>query len=335
MKILVTGGAGFIGAAACSRFLDLGHDVVAVDNLNDYYDPALKADRLKLIGNRDGFRFEKLDISDAEALENLFGNEHFDIVVNLAAQAGVRYSIENPHSYVNSNVEGFLNVLESSRKHGVKHLLYASSSSVYGLNGKVPFTERDGVDHPVSIYAATKRENELMAHVYSHMYGLPVTGLRFFTVYGPWGRPDMSPYLFIDAILHGRKIKVFNNGDMWRDFTYVDDIVEGLVRVAFIIPEGNTEWDNVKADPATSTAPYRIYNIGSQHPVKLMDYIRCIENAVGHEALKEYLPMQPGDVYQTYADSSELARVTGFTPSTSLQAGIDRTVAWFREYYGI
>ena len=268
-------------------------------------------------------------------MQMLFANGRFDIVVNLAAQAGVRYSITNPQAYIASNVDGFINILEGCRHNGIKHLVYASSSSVYGLNGKVPFSEHDGIAHPVSLYAATKKSNELMAHAYSKLYNIPTTGLRFFTVYGPWGRPDMSPFLFIDAILHDRPIKVFNNGDMLRDFTYIDDIVEGVVRIVDVIPEGNAVWDETHPDPATSPAPYRIYNIGNQQPTKLMDYIKCIEKATGREAAKVFLPMQPGDVYQTYADSSALGEATGFKPCTRLQDGIDRTVAWFKQFYNL
>ena len=280
------------------------------------------------------YRFIRMNLEDTNAMAMLFANEEFDVVINLAAQAGVRYSIQNPHAYIESNVDGFINVLEGCRNNNVKHLVYASSSSVYGLNGKVPFSEHDSIAHPVSLYAATKKSNELMAHAYSKLYNLPTTGLRFFTVYGPWGRPDMSPFLFMDAILHDRAIKVFNNGDMLRDFTYIDDIVEGVVRVAEIIPVANMEWDERHPDPATSIAPYRIYNIGNSHPTKLLDYIRCIEKAIGREAKKDFLPMQPGDVYQTYADSSALAEITGFRPCTPLQDGINRTVEWFKRYFG-
>jgi UDP-glucuronate 4-epimerase len=272
-------------------------------------------------------------LEEAEPLQELMAQEHFDAVIHLAAQAGVRYSIEHPQSYMDSNLQGFLNVLEGCRRHPVRHLVYASSSSVYGLNGKVPFSEHDAIAHPVSLYAATKKANELMAHTYAHLYGIPVTGLRFFTVYGPWGRPDMSPFLFMDAILHDRPIRVYNNGDMWRDFTYIDDIVEGVVRILEVIPTGNAAWNAEQPDPASSPAPYRIYNIGNQHPTRLMDYIATIERASGREAQKEYLPMQPGDVYQTYADSSALAAATGFRPQTTLQEGIERTVAWFKQYY--
>ena len=279
-------------------------------------------------------------LEDRESIENLFATEGFDAVVNLAAQAGVRYSITNPRAYIESNIDGFINILEGCRHNKIKHLVYASSSSVYGLNGKVPFSEHDSstedqVDNPVSLYAATKKSNELMAHAYSNLYKLPVTGLRFFTVYGPSGRPDMSPFLFADAILHDRPIKVFNNGDMLRDFTYIDDIVEGVVRIIDVIPTGIENWDDITADPANSSAPYRIYNIGNSQPVKLMDFISEIERAAGKEAKKEFLPMQPGDVYQTFADSSALAESTGFKPCTSLRTGIEKTVEWFRNYYKI
>lgn len=350
MKILVTGAAGFIGCALCHRLLDRGNDVVGLDNINDYYDPELKYARLNTLGiakedvqwykfsqsaEYPHFSFIRMNLEDTHAMQMLFANGGFDIVINLGAQAGVRYSITNPLAYVESNVDGFINILEGCRHNKVKHLVYASSSSVYGLNGKVPFSEHDSIAHPVSLYAATKKSNELMAHAYSKLYNLPTTGLRFFTVYGPWGRPDMSPFLFMDAILHDRAIKVFNNGDMFRDFTYIDDIVEGVVRICDVIPQGNPDWDEKNPDPATSPAPYRVYNIGNQHPTRLMDYIACIENAIGREAKKDFLPMQPGDVYQTYADSSALGEATGFKPATPLQQGIDRTVAWFKEYFKI
>lgn len=359
MKILVTGAAGFIGSAVIQRLYANNSrvEVIGLDNINDYYDPALKFGRLAECGikstNIDGpytindfpwykfvkssrwetYRFIRMNLEDTKAMAMLFANENFDIVINLAAQAGVRYSIQNPYAYIESNIDGFINVLEGCRNNKVKHLVYASSSSVYGLNGKTPFSEHDSVAHPVSLYAATKKSNELMAHAYSKLYDLPTTGLRFFTVYGPWGRPDMSPFLFIDAILHNRPIKVFNNGNMLRDFTYIDDIVEGVVRVSEIIPRGNSKWNEEYPDPATSTAPYRVYNIGNSHPIKLMDYISCIETAIGRKAQKEFLPMQAGDVYQTYADSSALADATGFRPSTPLQTGIDKTVEWFRCFY--
>ena len=350
MKVLVTGAAGFIGAAVCRRLLDSGVSVVGLDNINDYYDPELKYGRLACLGidRKDidwykfagsstdrSFSFIRMNLEDQQALQMLFANGDFDVVVNLAAQAGVRYSIENPQAYISSNVDGFINILECCRHNKVKHLVYASSSSVYGLNGKVPFSEHDSIAHPVSLYAATKKSNELMAHAYSKLYNIPTTGLRFFTVYGPWGRPDMSPFLFMDAILHDRSIKVFNNGDMLRDFTYIDDIVEGVTRIINVIPTPNPDWDECHPDPATSPAPYRIYNIGNQQPTRLMDYITCIEKAIGREAKKEYLPMQPGDVYQTFADSSALGDAIGFRPSTPLQSGIDRTVAWFRNFYSL
>ncbi len=352
MNILVTGAAGFIGSYVVRRFAERGDTVTGLDNINDYYDPALKFARLAeagidpkeaenwykfVVSGKYGglYRFIRMNLEDTDAMKMLFANGNFDAVVNLGAQAGVRYSITNPRAYIESNVDGFINVLEGCRDNGVKHLVYASSSSVYGLNGKVPFSEHDGIAHPVSLYAATKKSNELMAHCYSQLYGIPTTGLRFFTVYGPWGRPDMSPFLFMDAILHDRPIKVFNNGDMWRDFTYIDDIVEGIVRITSVIPEGNPEWDSVTADPAMSSAPYRIYNIGNSQPTRLMDYIKFIENAAGREAKKEFLPMQQGDVYQTYADSSALAEATGFKPDTPLQSGIDRTVAWFKQFYNL
>lgn len=352
-KILVTGAAGFIGAAVVKRLLANKSEVeiVGLDNINDYYDPKLKFGRLAECGivvtesrsefpwykfitsdKWENYRFIRMNLEDTNAISMLFANQNFDIVINLAAQAGVRYSIRNPKAYIESNIDGFINVLEGCRHNKVKHLVYASSSSVYGMNGKVPFSEHDGIAHPVSLYAATKKSNELMAHAYSKLYNLPTTGLRFFTVYGPWGRPDMSPYLFIDAILHERPIKIFNNGDMLRDFTYIDDIVEGVVRISKIIPAGNPDWDEQIHDPATSPAPYRIYNIGNSQPTRLMDYITCIENAVGKEAKKEFLPMQLGDVYQTYADSDALAEATGFKPNTSLQDGITLTVEWFRDH---
>lgn len=352
MKILVTGAAGFIGSFVVKRFVERGDIVIGLDNINDYYDPSLKFARLAEAGIAQEeaenwyrctestiygelYRFIRMNLEDRQAMQMIFANGRFDAVVNLGAQAGVRYSITNPQAYIESNIDGFINILEGCRHNGVKHLVYASSSSVYGLNGKVPFSEHDGIAHPVSLYAATKKSNELMAHAYSKLYGLPTTGLRFFTVYGPWGRPDMSPFLFIDAILHDRPLKVFNNGDMWRDFTYIDDIVEGIVRITDVIPERNPSWNEKNPDPATSSAPYRVYNIGNSQPTRLMDYIKCIEAAIGREAKKEFLPMQPGDVYQTYADSSALADATGFKPDTALQTGIDRTVAWFKQFYNL
>lgn len=348
MKILVTGAAGFIGSAVAQRFLKDGHTVVGLDNINDYYDTGLKFGRLALLGIYEGdvewnkpiasntfphFSFIRMNLEDSELAGKMFAENRFDIVVHLAAQPGVRYSISNPQAYIKSNIDAFLSVLEGCRRNSIRHLVFASSSSVYGLNDKTPFSEHDGTAHPVSLYAATKKSNELMAHTYAHLYGLPVTGLRFFTVYGPWGRPDMSPFLFIDGIIHGKPIKVFNNGDMLRDFTYIDDIVEGIVRIAEVIPRPTPDWDSREADPATSSAPYRIYNIGNQHPTKLLDYISCIEQTLGKEADKQFLPMQPGDVYRTYADSSALAKATGFTPSTKLADGIKKTVEWFKDFY--
>lgn len=309
MKILVTGAAGFIGSYVCKYLLSRGDEVVGLDNINSYYDINLKYGRLLTLGIEENavnwylfvesnvyekFRFIRMNLEDKQAMQMLFANERFDKVVNLAAQAGVRYSIENPYAYVESNIDGFLNVLEGCRHYRVKHLIYASSSSVYGLNGKVPFSENDSVAHPVSLYAATKKSNELMAHTYSHLYAIPTTGLRFFTVYGPWGRPDMSPFLFASAILNNRPIKVFNNGDMLRDFTYIDDIVEGVLRVIDHVPEPNLNWNDQNPEPSSSKAPYKIYNIGNSHPVKLMDFIEAIEKAIGHPADKIYFPMQPG-----------------------------------------
>lgn len=350
MKILVTGAAGFIGAAVSKRLLERGDEVVGLDNINSYYDVSLKYGRLGELGVSEGdavwnkfatssrypgFSFVRMNLEERESMRALFENGGFDAVVGLGAQAGVRYSIENPQAYIESNIVGFMNVLEGCRHTKVGHLVYASSSSVYGLNGSVPFSEHDSIAHPVSLYAATKKSNELMAHAYSHLYSLPVTGLRFFTVYGPWGRPDMSPFLFADAILNGRPIKVFNGGDMLRDFTYIDDIVEGVVRVIDRIPSGNPDWCPENPDPAESSAPYRLYNIGNSSPVKLMDFISAIEEACGVEAEKIYLPMQPGDVYQTYADTSALERDTGFRPATPLKEGIAKTVEWFRRFYGL
>ena len=350
MNILVTGAAGFIGSAVVERLVKDGNRVVGIDNINDYYDPILKLARLNALGigpeaeewekpvkstKWENFKFVRIDIRDKEPVTQLFIRGEFEVVIHLAAQPGVRYSITHPQDYIENNVNGFLNILEGCRQTHVKHLVFASSSSVYGLNGKTPFSESDSAVHPVSLYAATKKSNELMAHAYSCIYGLPVTGLRFFTVYGPWGRPDMSPFLFIDGIINGKPIKVFNNGDMLRDFTYIDDIVNSVTRIINVVPEENKEWDSQNPDPASSSAPYRIYNVGNQNPTKLLDYVSALEKELGKEALKELEPMQAGDVYQTYADSSALAEATGFTPNTSLEDGIHNTVEWFRNYYGV
>jgi UDP-glucuronate 4-epimerase len=332
MKTLVTGAAGFIGMTAALRLLARGDEVVGLDNLNDYYSVQLKMDRLARLQAHARFRFVKMDVADREGMARLFAEEGFERVIHLAAQAGVRYSIQNPHAYVDSNLVGFINVLEGCRHARVPQLTYASSSSVYGGNTRMPFSEHDSVDHPVSLYAATKKANELMAHTYSHLYGLPTTGLRYFTVYGPWGRPDMSPWLFTSAILEGRTIDVFNHGDMMRDFTYIDDIADGTVRVLDRIPQGNPRFDHTHPDPATSHAPYRIYNLGNHPPVRLMDFIGIIEKALGQEAKKNFLPMQDGDVQATYADVDDLIRDTGFKPATSLEYGIGKWVEWYRGY---
>ncbi|MDY0164868.1 NAD-dependent epimerase [Desulfobotulus sp.] len=333
MKILVTGAAGFIGMHLAKRLLETGEEVVGIDNLNDYYAVSLKEDRLKQLEGFINFRFIRMDLADRPAMEALFAEEKFDKVVNLAAQAGVRYSLQNPHAYVNSNVVGFLNVLEGCRHHKVKHLVYASSSSVYGSNSHMPFSEQDNVDHPVSLYAATKKSNELMAHTYSHLYGLPTTGLRFFTVYGPWGRPDMAPSLFASAMMEDRPIRVFNEGRMQRDFTYIDDIVEGVVRIMDVPATPAPTFDRNRPDPAISDAPFRVYNIGNHEPVELMTFIQIMEKAMGREAKKEMLPMQPGDVLATWADIDALHGVAGFKPYTPLEEGVGKFVAWFTQYH--
>jgi UDP-glucuronate 4-epimerase len=331
--VLVTGAAGFIGYHLCERLLRDGCRVVGVDNLNDYYDPRLKQARLKRLQEKPGFAFEKLDIADRVAMPDLFARTKPAAVVNLAAQAGVRYSLENPHAYIDANIAGFTNILEGCRHHGVRHLVYASSSSVYGANTRMPFSVHHNVDHPVSLYAATKKANELMAHTYSHLFGLPTTGLRFFTVYGPWGRPDMALFLFTRAILAGEPIKVFNHGRMRRDFTFIDDIVEGVRRVIDRVPEGDAAWSGDTPDPGTSRAPYRIYNIGNDNPVELTHMIACLERALGRTAEKTMLPIQPGDVPASWADVDDLQRDVGFRPNTSIEDGIARFVAWYRDVW--
>ena len=333
MKYLVTGAAGFIGMHVSLSLLERGDCVVGFDNLNPYYSVALKQSRLNRLTEKSNFHFEEGDLADRERLPELFAKEKFDFVINLAAQAGVRYSLTNPHAYVDSNLVGFVNVLEACRHHEVKHLTYASSSSVYGANTEMPFSIHDNVDHPLSLYAATKKANELMAHTYSHLYQLPTTGLRFFTVYGPWGRPDMALWLFTKAILAGDSIDIFNNGQMRRDFTYIDDIVQGIIRVSDRIPSGNPDWSGNQPDPASSRAPYRIYNIGNNQPVELMHLIETLERNLGTTAVKNFLPMQPGDVPATFADVDDLTRDVGFKPSTPIELGVERFVRWYREYH--
>jgi UDP-glucuronate 4-epimerase len=332
-KILVTGCAGFIGFHLAKRLLERGDRVVGLDNLNDYYDVQLKHDRLKQLQTYADFKFCQMDLGDREGMVRLFESERFDRVVNLAAQAGVRYSLTNPHAYIDSNLVGFINILEGCRHHGVEHLVYASSSSVYGANTLMPFSIHHNVDHPVSLYAATKKANELMAHTYSHLYDLPTTGLRFFTVYGPWGRPDMALFLFTKAILEGKPIDVFNYGEMQRDFTYIDDIIEGVVRVLDNRAKGNSDWNSDRPDPGTSRAPYKIYNIGNNNPVQLMHFINVLEQHLGKTAEKRLLPMQPGDVPATYADVDDLIKDVGFKPATSIETGIARFVEWYQKYY--
>jgi len=334
-KILVTGAAGFIGCHLCRRLLACGDQVIGLDNLNDYYDVNLKHARLALLESEERFDFRRLDLADRVAMAALFAVEKFDIVVNLGAQAGVRYSLENPHAYTESNVAGFLNILEGCRASGVGHLVYASSSSVYGANTAMPFSIHQNVDHPVSLYAATKKANELMAHTYSSLFAIPTTGLRFFTVYGPWGRPDMALFLFTAAILAGKPINVFNNGLMQRDFTYIDDIVEGIVRVMARPAAPDPSWDSNSPDPATSNAPYRVYNIGNNNPVQLGRFIEVLEDCLGRKAEKNLLPMQSGDLPATAADISDLARDVGFSPDTPIETGIARFVAWYRKYYKV
>lgn len=333
-KILVTGAAGFIGYHLSERLLQRGDEVVGVDNLNDYYDVTLKHARLNRLRRHSGFALHAVDIADRVAMPALFASERPQRVVNLAAQAGVRYSITNPHAYIDSNIQGFINILEGCRHFEVEHLVYASSSSVYGSNTNMPFSIHDNVDHPISLYAATKKANELMAHTYSHLYRLPTTGLRFFTVYGPWGRPDMALFLFTKAILSGQPIQVFNHGKMRRDFTYIDDIVEGIIRVLDRTAAPNPAWTGAEPDPGTSSAPFRVYNIGNNTPVELLDMIGIVEKCLGREAVKEMLPMQPGDVPATCADIADLEADTGFTPATPIDVGIERFIAWYREYFG-
>jgi UDP-glucuronate 4-epimerase len=334
MKLLVTGAAGFIGSHTAERLLARGHEVLGVDNLSDYYDVTLKQARLARLDGRPGFRFEKLDIAEEAAVRALFAREQVPRVVHLAAQAGVRYSLQEPHSYIRSNVTGTLNILEGCRHHGVEHLVYASTSSVYGANTNMPFSVHNPADHPLSLYAASKRANELMAHNYSALFGLPTTGLRFFTVYGPWGRPDMALFLFTRNILEGRPIDVFNHGHHRRDFTYVDDIAEGVVRAVERVPKGDPNWSGNAPDPATSSAPFRLYNIGNNQPVQLMRYIEVIEECLGRKAEKNFLPMQLGDVPDTYADIDDLVRDVGYRPATPIEVGVRRFVDWFCEYYG-
>ncbi|WP_240222208.1 NAD-dependent epimerase [Rheinheimera hassiensis] len=331
MRFLVTGAAGFIGFYVCQRLLALGYEVTGVDNLNDYYEVQLKLDRLKQLEGVSGFSFKQLDLADRAGMAVLFAEGQFQRVIHLGAQAGVRYSLENPMAYADSNLIGTLTILEGCRQHNIEHLVYASSSSVYGMNAKMPFATSDRVDHPVSLYAATKKSNELMAHTYSHLYGVPTTGLRFFTVYGPWGRPDMAMFLFTKAIAEGKPIKVFNHGQMQRDFTYIDDIVEGIIRIQAKPPVANKNWSGI--DASESVAPYKIFNIGNNQPVKLMTFIEAIEKALGKAAVKEYLPMQDGDVPATYADIDDLQQAVGFKPATPIDVGVQRFVDWYRGYY--
>jgi len=350
MKYLVTGTAGFIGSFTAERLLDRGDEVIGLDSINDYYDVNLKQGRLKRSGidpavieygkaaqsaGYKNYSFIKMNLEDRSGIEDLFKREGFDMVCHLAAQAGVRYSITNPHAYIDSNILGFQNILEACRNNKITHLVYASSSSVYGLNEKYPFSTHDNVDHPISLYAATKKANELMAHTYSHLYGIPTTGLRFFTVYGPWGRPDMALFIFTKAILEGRPIEVFNNGNMKRDFTYVDDIVTGVIKVMGSPPGGNPEWTGKDPDPSSSISPYRIYNIGNNSPVSLMDFIDAIEKAIGKQAIKNFLPMQPGDVPATWADVNDLVQDLGYAPGVDVREGVNRFVEWYKEYYKV
>jgi len=333
-NVLVTGAAGFIGFHLSRRLLQDGYRVTGIDNINPYYDVRLKRARLEILTSFEHFSFFKTDLSDGKGIEKIFHTPQFDVVVNLAAQAGVRYSLTNPHAYVDSNIVGFVNILECCRHYNVKHLVYASSSSVYGANTKMPFSVHHNVDHPVSLYAASKKANELMAHTYSHLYGLHCTGLRFFTVYGPWGRPDMALFLFTRAILENKPIKVFNHGNMQRDFTYIDDIIEGVSRVMRRLPEVNPSWNGDDPDPGTSYARYKIYNIGNNSPVELMEFIETIENVLGKKAKKEFFDLQAGDVIATYADIDDLVEDVDFRPQTPIETGIRRFISWYKEYYG-
>ncbi len=334
-KILVTGSAGFIGFHLSKKLVECGYEVIGIDNLNDYYDVGLKRSRLALLNGHKSFRFEQLDLKDKQALDELFVKESFETVINLAAQAGVRYSLTHPYTYLDSNLTGFLNVLEACRHSQQKHLIYASSSSVYGANRKMPFSTHDNVDHPLALYAASKKANELMAHAYSNLYHMPTTGLRFFTVYGPYGRPDMALFIFTKAILEGKPIDVFNFGKMKRDFTYVDDIVDAMVRLIPKIPSVNNAWDRQQPDAATSFAPYRIFNIGNNKPTELLRFIEVLEGKLKKKAIKNFLPLQDGDVEETYADIDDLEKVTGFRPSTTIESGIEKFVDWYRDYYKI
>jgi UDP-glucuronate 4-epimerase len=334
-KLLITGTAGFIGFHMALRCLELGYEVIGVDNVNDYYDVQLKEDRLTLLHRYPDFRFHRIDLQNAAAVSKLFQSHTFDRVVHLAAQAGVRYSLSNPHAYTQSNVEGTLTILEGCRHQQVPHLIYASSSSVYGLNTEQPFSTSHGTNHPISLYAATKKANEMMAHCYSHLYQIPTTGLRFFTVYGPWGRPDMALFKFTQAIMHGKQLEVYNQGRMKRDFTYVDDIVSAMVKLLDHVPQPNSGWDSKHPDPATSSAPYRIFNIGNNRPTELARFIEVLETIIGKKADIRYLPLQPGDVLETYADVDSLSEAVGFAPSTTIEDGIAKFVAWYRTYYDI
>lgn len=334
MNLLITGAAGFIGFSLSKSLLDMGHRIIGIDNINDYYDVNLKNARLEILKKYENFIFYKCDISDNIRLNNIFDEIKIDRVINLAAQAGVRYSLENPQAYVDSNLVGFVNILELCRNHKIAHLIYASSSSVYGLNSKVPFKTSDDVDHPVSLYAATKKSNELMAHAYSYLFGIPTTGLRFFTVYGPWGRPDMALFKFTKAILKGEEIEIFNNGELSRDFTYIDDIVNGILKIIDLIPEKNPKWiQSDVSDPANSCAPFKVYNIGNGTPIKLLDFVSALEKSLGMQAKKKFLPMQPGDVYQTWCDTTELKSIINYVPAMNIYQGVDNFIQWYKSFY--